>query len=344
MFLALFELIVWAVFARTSLASTSIHRFLWYGTSYESKLRELVDTPDLPSNSVLYAGWLDDGKIASLPPVSDLTVYGMSFSQHLSVAIRELRPALTQRVVAGPGAPMNHTYAAYQIDKALRKTRFAVIGVTSVGVEEVTTMNRGSLYIDSPFPYFYPRYKLRDGRAELAANSLINSADQLKAALHDPAYWQRQLEVMAANDSAFNRFFFASDVLDRSVLGRFIRRGMSTRRLDAYSADILGPNGFRRDREAPQLFRALLRQMIDELRQEDVKPIVFLVSTSGQGDFLYQLVEDILREESVPFVNTNDHCPSSDKRSYLPDLHFTPVCDRKFAQATLAVMDAVKLP
>lgn len=342
-FLLLFELAVWAVFGNSRFADTAMHRYLWYGTAYETKLRDLVDTPNLPSNSVLYAGWLGDGKIAALPRNADLTVYGMSFSQHLSIAIGALRPEMTQRVVAGPGAPLNHTYAAYQVDKRLgRKTRFAVVGVTSTGVEEVTTMNRGSLHIDAAFPYFYPRYKLDRGRAVLAADSLINSADELRAALSDPPAWERQLHVLEQNDGAYRRFLFASDVFDHSVLARFIRRGVATRRADAYTNDVLGPDGFRRDREAPQLFRALFQQMLDELRAENVHAIVFLVSTRGQGDHLYDLVADILAQEAVPVVNSNDSCPSDQPSSYQPDLHFTYACDLKFAKKTIDIIDATE--
>jgi hypothetical protein len=345
LFLACFELAVWFAFTKTPLAHSSLRNFLWYGASYEYKLRTLVDQADLPPDSVLYAGWLRDGKIAALPLQSDVTIYGMSFSRNLGRAMAKLRPELTQRQIGGPGAPMNHTYAAYQEDrKTQRHSAFAVVGLSAIGVEEATTMNRGSLYIDAAYPYFYPRYKLEGGRAVLAAESLINSADELRAALVNPAAWERQLTVLADNDGEYRRFFFASDILDGSVLARFVRRGMSTRRLDAYSEDVLGPRGFRRDREAPQLVRALLRQMLEELRAENIRPIVFLVSTQGTGNALYGLVDDILREEDVPYVNTEDDCRSDDARSYLPDLHFTLDCDAKFAARTLAIIDAAKRP
>ncbi len=153
------------------------------------------------------AGWLGDGKLRSLPNDVDMTIYGMSFSANLSDAIRELRPQFTQRFVGGPGAPLSHTYAIYQVDKQLRKTRFAVIGVTSGAVQEVLLMNRGSLFSDAPFPYFFPRYRMDGDRLVLGANSLINSADELRAAFNDPALWERQLAVLSANDSAYRRFF-----------------------------------------------------------------------------------------------------------------------------------------
>ena len=88
LFLALFELLIWAAFTKTGLAEESMRRYLWYGTSFEAKLREMVNTPNQPDSSVLYAGWLGDDRLRSLPKEADLTVYGMSFSANLGKAKR----------------------------------------------------------------------------------------------------------------------------------------------------------------------------------------------------------------------------------------------------------------
>jgi hypothetical protein len=341
MFLALFEFLTWEVFTKTRLANSALRQYMWYGASYESKLRELASTPNLPANSVLYAGWLGDGKLRLLPNDVDVTIYGMSFSANLGDAIRELRPQFTQRFVGGPGAPLSHTYAIYQVDKQLRKTRFAVIGVTSGAVQEVLLMNRGSLFSDAPFPYFFPRYRMDGDRLVLGANSLINSADELRAAFNDPALWKRQLAVLSANDSAYRRLLFARDPLDDSVLGRFLRRAMSKRHSADYSSKVFGAEGFNRENEAPKLFRGLLRQMVRELRAENVKPIVVLFSLQGQGNYLYDLVADILRDEAVPYVNSFDFCRSDDRDKYLPDMHFVHDYNIQFGQRTLQIVDAV---
>jgi len=338
-FLALFEGGVGVLFTRTRLAHTSLRNYLWYGTSYEAKLRELVNTPDLPSNSVLYAGWLDPEALKRLPSNVDVTVYGMSFSMNLADALKELRPDLSMRLVGGPGSPLSHTYAIYRLDRTLRKTRVAIIGVTSAAVQEVLVMNRGSLFSDSPFPYFFPRFKLQGGEVVLAANSLINSSTELRLALNeDRGLWERQLAVLAANDDAYHRALFASDPLDGSALGRLVRRGLSKHHLKEYTGKIYGPSGFRRQHEACQLFRGLLRQMVRDLRAENVQPIVVLFSLQGYGNHLYSLVEDILREDAIPYVNSYDICPSEDRNNYRPDLHFVSRCNLAFGRRTLDIM------
>jgi hypothetical protein len=340
LFLALFEVAVWGLFTKTRLSGSSLRRFFWYGTSYETKLRELVNTPNLPPNSILYAGWLGDGKIQKLPSDVDVTVYGMSFSAYLADAMKELRPEQRQRVIAGPGAPLNQTYAMYEIDKTLRKTKFAVVGVTSGGVQEVVLMNRGSLFADSPFPYFFPRFKLVDGKLVRAADSLINSPDELRSALDDnPDLWRRQLAVLAANDPEYRRFYFASDPLDGSVLGRLVRRGLAKHHELDYAARVLGPHGFRREEEAPQLFRALLRQMVSELRAEHVRPIVVLFSLEGQPNVLPDLVQDILRADEITSFDTNEICKADDRANFLPDMHFNHPCNVAFARRTQQIID-----
>jgi hypothetical protein len=340
-FLLLFELGAWILFTHSPLSRSSLRNYLWYGVSYESKLRELVNTPNLPSNSILYAGWLGDGRFERMPNDVDVTVYGMSFSMNLAKAMKELRGQQTQRLVGGPDAPMGAVYGYYQADHSHRKTRHAIIGATSGAVEEVGLMNLGSLHSDFAFPYFFPRYEIAGDGVKRVSDSLINSADELRTALDDHDLWERQLSVLAAHDSSYRRFFFAHDIFDYSVIGRFVRRGMSKRHAAEFRNSVLGPGGFKMSSEAPNLFRALMRQMIRDLKAEHVQPIVALFSLQGHGNYLYDLVADILSEEEAPFVNTNDYCPSNNRSFYLRDMHFIHDCDLKFAGRVHEIMDSL---
>jgi hypothetical protein len=207
----------------------------------------------------------------------------MSFSGNLAEAMKELRPQQTQRVVGGPGAPMGAVYGYYEADHSHRKTRYAIIGATSGAVEEAVLMNRGSLYSDLAFPYFFPRYEIAGDGVKRVADPLINSADELRTALEDHNLWERQLSVLAAHDSGYRRFFFAHDIFDYSVIGRFIRRGMSKRHSVEFGNSVLGPGGFKINNEAPNLFRALTRQMIRDLKAEHVEWTLNLRQGAGHG-------------------------------------------------------------
>lgn len=338
-FLAAFEIGMRVLLAHGPLGATSIGQYFLYGESYETKLRRLAHTKDLPSNSILYAGWLDAHRFAEQPSEADVTIYGASFVANSGAVIAKLRPDLKMRTIAGPGTPLNHTYAAYQLDRPLRKTRVAVVGLVSVAVPEVLLMNRGSLYNDSPFPYFFPRYDLVDGKLQRQGDSLINSAAELRSALDDPQKWRAQLDVLAKHDDGYRRWYFASDVFDGSALGRLLRRSLSKKHQDSYLKAVHGPRGFDRKHHAVVVFRALLDQLISELRIEGVRPIFVNYATLGDADHLDQITDDIYERTQVPHLSTVPICSPGDASNYIPDGHFTEACNEKVARALLKVLE-----
>jgi hypothetical protein len=313
---------------------------MWYGESQEAKLRELVATPNLPPNSILYAGWINDEVTRGQPTDVDVAVYGSSFSGNVTLAMRELRPDLKIRFVGGPGAPLNHSYGMYELDRPLRKTRTAVIGVVSENVVNVLSMNNGTLFADGLMPYFSPRYDIVNGRIERTGSSLVNSPAELQRALADPDVWPRQLEILAAHDAAYSGLLYEASALDDSAVARLLRRALAKSHEERYSSGIHTARGFNPDSYAVEVLRALLLQMIADVRAEGAQPIVLLIATRKYEDHLGLLLEGLLTESGVPFVNSFDVCPSTDLRSYIPDGHFTPECDRELARRTLALVDA----
>ena len=340
LFLATFELLVWLTLTHTPLREGSLRNYFWYGESYEGKLRELARAPNPSPRSLVFAGWIDPETAKNEPIDADVTAYGSSFAGNVATAIKELRPGMALRFFGAPGAPLNHMYGVYELDRTLRKTRVAIIGIVSENVREVLTMNVGSVRHYMAMPYFYPRYDLVNGRIEKTGKSLINSRAEFVRSIDDPALWQRQLDILSAYDDGYRRFLFAADVFDSSTIARLIRRAFATRHLGDYLKGFHNREGYNRDVYAVQVYRALLVRMIDDLREEGVQPIVVLFATSGYNDHLHTLLADILSERRVPFVNTFDICPSTDRRSYVPDGHFTHQCDLKTARKTLDLIDA----
>jgi hypothetical protein len=338
--IAIFELMVWFSFTHTPLREGSLQTYFWHGQSYEGKLRQLAHTPNPPPRSLIFAGWINKEVLQDSPTDVDVTVYGSSFSGNVATSMKELRPQIRLRFLGGPGAPLNHTYGLYELDRTLRKTRVAVIGVVSETVGQVLTMNIGSIYPELVMPYFYPRYDLANGRIERTGESLMNSREEFVRGIDDPDLWRRQLDILSVHDDAYRRWFFAADAFDLSAIARLVRRGFAKSHTDRYLAEIYDRNGYRRDAYAVQVFRALLGRMIDDSREEGVKPIVVLFATNGYEDHLHALLVDLLSERKVPFVNTFDVCRSTDRRSYIPDGHFTQECDLKTAKRVLELMDA----
>lgn len=338
-FLVLFEICMVIALDHTQIGDSAIGMYFRYGESYEGKLRRLAHTPNLPSDSILYAGWIDRQKLVALPDDVDLTIYGSSFALGTGAAILEIRPQLKLRTIVGPGAPLNHTYAMYQIDRTMRKTRVAIVSLVSIAVGEVLLMNRGSLYADLPFPYFFPRYDVIDGKVERVGESLINSAAELTRAIDDPKAWAAQREVLAQHDAGYRKALFDTNMIDYSAVGRLLRRSLAKQHQESYLNAIHSPRGFNRGHQAVAVFRALLRQMISDLRAEGVKPIVVSYSTLGYSDHLDQIIDDIVKEERVPHLSTVPICPPSNASNYNPDGHFTRACDFKIATEVLKLLD-----
>jgi hypothetical protein len=339
--LGAFEALCWAAFPQGPLGESQLRDYFWYGQSQEGKMRQLVETANLPPTSILYAGWINPETLQSGGATdADVAIYGSSFSGNMTAAMRELRPTLAIRFVGGPGAPLNHSYGMYELDRTMRRTKVAVVGVVSENVSNVLSMNNGTLLADGLMPYFSPRYDIVDGRIERTGTSLINSPDELKSALNHGSLWQEQLAVLAEHDAAYWAPLFAADVFDGSVTGRLLRRAVAKAHESRYSDAIHGSSGFKRDSYAAQVLDGLLLKMVADFRDEGAHPVVVLVATRQYDDDLGELLEPLLIENGIPFVNTFDVCPSTDLRSYIPDGHFTHECDLEIARRALALIDA----
>jgi hypothetical protein len=338
----MFELAVRLLGANSSPLGDSLRRYFWYGESYEGKLRALVRTPNLPPQSLLFGGWISTEQLRDKPADVDVTLYGSSFAANLAASMIDLRPALRTRFVGAPGAPLNHLYGSYEIDRALRKTKTAVIGIVAENVGQVLTMNIGSLHSDAAMPFFFPRYDILNGRIVKTGESLVNSPVELARFLDDADLWRKQLEVLAVHDDAYRRYLFAADFLDASAIARIARRGLAKRHADSYLGRIHTRAGYNRETHAVKVFRALLVRMITDIRDERVTPLVVLFATNGFEDHLHSLLADLLAEQQVPYVNTFDTCPSTNRASFVADGHFTRECDLQTARKTLDLLDGVR--
>lgn len=336
--LVVLELLCWVAFETPLLRESSLRAYLWYGESYESKLRTMATTPDLPERSVLHAGWLSPEVLKDEPTEVDVTVYGSSFAGNLATAMKIARPSLRVRSVGGPGAPMNHTYGMYLMDRPLRTTRIGIIGVVSETVVETLTMNAGTLFTDTAAPYCYPRFDLVDGHLRMTADAPIKSEAEFSRAILDPVLWEQKLDILSRHDDAYRRLLFAADPFDRSMLARVLRRALVRFHRESYEAKIYGRHGFEADAYAIKVFEALLFQMVSDLRAERVVPVVVLFSTRGFHNHLAELLAKPLDQAGVLWLNSFDVCPSTDPRSFQPDGHFTASCDRAIAGKVLALL------
>lgn len=120
-----------------------------YGHSIEGKVAQMVAPTDESSSAIAQAGWLDPNLWQKLNlPTSrasneDLLVaiYGMSFSNHVGEAMKEIDPKIGLRLIAAPAGPPNYAYAAYKLDRGRHKADVAILGILASSVKGLSTLN-----------------------------------------------------------------------------------------------------------------------------------------------------------------------------------------------------------
>ncbi len=86
--------------------ANSLANYFQYGRSVRNKIRYIMGTEDGNANKNALIGWLPE-KAIPLPPKDHaltLSVYGMSFSNHVGRALVEMEPTIGLRLFDGLGA------------------------------------------------------------------------------------------------------------------------------------------------------------------------------------------------------------------------------------------------
>jgi hypothetical protein len=338
-FMGVFEVVAGLVLSLPALENTTVKSYFYYGLSTEQKIRNLVDEPDRPADSILYAGWLGLSPEGEVPGPVDVAVYGNSYAGRLRNALQEARPDLRVHAGLGPGAPVTHAYAGYERDREQRPSDVVVLGLAASYQAALLSMTPDTMGTDHVKPYSFPRYGVREGQLELLARPLFSSYEELIAGLRDPVRWQAYLDLLEKYDGAFDRFLYQRDLLDQSVMGRMLRRARQKSHRTGLHEEVYGPDGFDPTHEGARILQALLVAFADHVRSDGGTPVVMLFSDAGYENHLFELVEQTLRENQIPVVNSFDLCPASDLDNIDPDgVHFTRECDRRFADAVLEVV------
>ncbi len=316
-----------------------------YGRSVEGKLSRMVGPTDESSSLIAQAGWLDPElwRKLNLPisrtPGKDLliAIYGMSFSQQVGAAMAAEDSKLTIRSVAGPSAPPNYSFAAYNLDRGRHQADVVMLGVLASSVKAIRTMNGMTWQFEAPAPYTYPRYFVEEGKLKAIWPKLLSLA-QLRAALQDKQQWNAYVTQLREYDQFFNSFLFKRNLLDRSVIVRLIRRAWAQRYQMMITNQSHGPAGFNSKLEIPVL-RAIVAKFAATARGDGKMPIVLILNDRGYDDHLFQALKPTLENASIPYVSTHNIAPATDLRNFIGDGHFTPSVNKLIAEAALKLLN-----
>ena len=342
-FLILIDLTVMAILtvAQAQGKAGSLVRYFEYGRSVPGKLKAWQDNPGTRGN-LFDVGWPVDQIDATLleaeAPV--VRVYGMSFVANITRTAKGLREDLPLDLHTGPGAPPNFTYSVFLDDAAQRRAGdVAVLGILSSSVPAMAAMSNRTWVFEQPSPYTYPIFRPLPDGGLTRVDPIINSADEERSLAADPvraAAWRAQLQ---REDVFYSPKTFGVAWLDASPFVRLVRRSLGTGHVDARKAAVIAPSG----RHA-FAYTTVLRRMVTEFaaqaRAQDQHPVVFLIQTRDPMDVdLLEALGPTLVGQEIPYLATAEHVDPRDAAAFIPDGHYTPENDRRFAEIFLALYD-----
>jgi hypothetical protein len=321
-----------------------ISNYLDYGRSLEGKLRRMVGKDDASSSAIAQAGWLSPEKWQDQPTQPEpgknllMALYGQSFTQSVGQAIVKLDPEISMRLLAGPAAPPNYAYAAYEVDRSQHKADVVILGLLASSVKAMRTLNGMTWQFEGPAPYTYPRYSLVNDRL-VAVWPQERSLQQLRATLKNPTAWQAYLAQLRAHDGFYSPFLFEQNLLDNSAILRMVRRAVAQRHQKALGDQVYNRRtGFNAEQEVP-LLRAMVTDFATTAKQAGQLPIVLIFNDQGFSDHLFQALKPTLEAAKIPFVSTHSLVAPEDLGNFVGDGHFTDSANQKFAQAVLSIIN-----
>lgn len=315
-------------------------RYFDYGRSIEGKLQNLTSLTQGDTRAqILSAGWLDPAEWQRRPtrplPGTDLlvAVYGQSFSKNAASATATLDGRLTLRQIAGPAAPLDHSYAALCLDQGLRKADVVVVGILASSVAHIGSISGMDWSFENPAPFTFPHYTVKNGKLTAEAPIFSTEAAFRTAFAGKTPEWQRFKQQLTQHDPGYDRFVFDNTLLDASNLVKLMRRGWVAHSTSYDTGVFSEGKGFRLDAEPVQTMRAILWEMANLTQSRNERLIVLLEHDQGYGDHLYMALKDTLASAKIEFISTHSLFSASDPHNFIADGHYTEEANGKLAAA-----------
>jgi hypothetical protein len=316
-----------------------------YGRSLEGKLSQMLGPTDESSSAIAIAGWLDPelwkkSNLPTSPATRDdllIAIYGMSFSNYVGEAIKEIDPKVTLRMIAGPAAPPNYSFAGYKLDRGRHEADVVILGILASSIKGMGAMNGMTWQFEAPAPYTYPTYFLEDGKLK-EITPMISSLAQLRATLGDKQKRNALLAQLQKYDQFFNSFLFQQNFLDNSTTIRLIRRAFAQRHQKNIESQIHNSNGFNEKTQVPVL-RAIITDFAATANKDGKLPIVILFNDRGYENHLFYALEATLKSAAIPYVSTHNIAPASNLNNFTADGHFVNSVNKQIAKAVLGLID-----
>lgn len=321
----------------------ALNLYFDYGRSLEGKITRQIGPTDDTSAPIVQAGWL-----AELPPPNEpekpsspsknlIAIYGMSFAGNVGAAITEMDSSLETRMVLGPAAPPNHSFAAYQQDRGQHEADVVVFGILASSVKALDAMSGMTWATDLPAAFTFPKYQLEQGQLQ-EISPQVQSLQQLREVRQNPQQWQAFVSQLQQHDRFFDPITFEQNWLDNSVMFRMLRRAWAKGHQDRVTQAIHTQEGFNPEWEQTPVLQAMVEEFSATAKTDGKVPIVILFNDRGYDDHLYQMLKPTLETQNIPYVSTHDLAPATNGTNFVGDGHFTDEANQKISIQVLQVV------
>lgn len=326
---------------KNNIRPSVLSRYFDYGRPIESKIFRLAGTDDLDADNIAKAGWfkgLSDNQNFNNSPENNkqrVLIYGMSFSNHIGKIISKKDRSLDVRMFAGPGAPLNHSYAYYQRHRPHKKGDIVVLGILASSIPRMNTLTHMTKSFESPAPHFYPRYYINEDNQLVSKHIQIESLEELRHAMHNKERWEAIKKSLETDDSFYNEILFTESFTAKSSYLNLIRRAWGQWHTHEIIEHYHDDNGFKNTDRLVDISQIIVANFAEQVRNDGAIPYVILFNSRNYKDHLYTLLESTLKHNNIPFLSTHKDYPAEELSNFISDGHFTPEVDHLIAESVL---------
>jgi len=286
-----------------------IQRQAFEGRPIESKLKHYVRYAKTVRPSIS-SGWADTiyRRGTFLRPEIDgqpsVTFYGMSFSNHVGKQFDALEEGFNVRLIAGPSAPLSHSFYSFINEPELEAANVPVLAVLLEGLPGLYAVVDAGYKFKSPHAYLFPRYSVDDGELRVIEPPVRDFASFASGVEGSTAQWDLYRSHLLNHDSFVDPFVLDASFLDNSFCVRLLRQAWVRHKyetvLEHWKNDV--------DWEMMTIANRLLTEFHQRALDRGQRPIVLIVNARGHNAAEAVLAEH-LKREGIPFLLTSSICP-----------------------------------
>jgi hypothetical protein len=320
----------------------SLVRYFEYGRSVPGKIKKWHEVKNVKGN-LLDVAWLPNLVEESSVAFADehyskpvIRTYGFSFVNHIMKQLVSINDQYPWDAHAGPGAPPNFTFSAFENDRENRKSGdIVILGVLSSSLTGMAALSNQTWAFEQPAPFTYPIYTIEESKLAKTEPVVYDLQDQLRVFNDDQAKseWYQQL---AEHDKFFSPITYGMVWLDNSPFVRLVRRTLAKSHIQSIKSNILESQEY----DYKNILGAMFKSFAEKARKDGQLPIVMLIQSNKPDDpNLLALYKQVLEQEKITYFSTENYFSPKDTSGFLPDGHYKQHVDTLFAEELLKLLD-----